>query len=134
MENASKALIIAGAILLAIVIISLGLIVVNNTRSTIDQTNLSEQEIQTFNSKFTPYEGTNISGSRVKTLIQTVRASNQANSDKQISFAYAASSTANANNNTIDEVTTEINTGSTYSVTLGYGTNSLVNKITIKKN
>ncbi len=32
MENASKALIIAGAILLAIVIISLGLIVVNNEK------------------------------------------------------------------------------------------------------
>ena len=45
MENASKALIIAGAILLAIVIISLGLIVVNNVRNVTDNTNLSEQEI-----------------------------------------------------------------------------------------
>ena len=51
MENASKALIIAGAILLAIVIISLGLIVVNNTRNVTDNTNLSEQEIQAFNAK-----------------------------------------------------------------------------------
>lgn len=81
MENASKALIIAGAILLAIVIISLGLIVVNNVRSTIDNTNLSEQEIQAFNSKFTAYEGNGISSSRVNDLIQLVISSNQATAD-----------------------------------------------------
>lgn len=78
MENASKALIIAGAILLAIVIISLGLIVVNNVRDTVDNTNLSEQEIQSFNAKFTAYEGDNVSGSRVNSLIQQVIATNQA--------------------------------------------------------
>lgn len=77
MENASKALIIAGAILLAIVIISLGLVVVNGTRNTINNTNLSEQEIQNFNSKFTSYEGSNISGSNVNNLIQSVISSNQ---------------------------------------------------------
>ena len=65
MENASKALIIAGAILLAIVIISLGLIVVNNVRNVTDNTNLSEQEIQSFNAKFTAYEGDSVAGSRV---------------------------------------------------------------------
>ena len=77
MENASKALIIAGAILLAIVIISLGLIVVNNTRETINNSNLSEQEIQNFNAKFTEYEGANVSASRVNSLIQLVIATNQ---------------------------------------------------------
>lgn len=77
MENASKALIIAGAILLAIVIISLGLIVVNNVRNVTDNTNLSEQEIQSFNAKFTSYEGTSVAGSRVNSLIQQVIATNQ---------------------------------------------------------
>ena len=78
MENASKALIIAGAILLAIVIISLGLIVVNNVRDVTDNTNLSEQEIQSFNAKFIAYEGDNVSGSRVNSLIQQVISTNQA--------------------------------------------------------
>lgn len=77
MENASKALIIAGAILLAIVIISLGLIVINNTRETVDNANLSEQQIQSFNAKFASFEGANIPASRVNTLIQQVIASNQ---------------------------------------------------------
>lgn len=81
MENASKALIIAGAILLAIVIISLGLVVVNNTRSVTDDTNLNEQEKQAFNAKFTSYEGDNVSGSRVNSLIQLVISTNQSSID-----------------------------------------------------
>lgn len=78
MENASKALIIAGAILLAIVIISLGLVVVNNTKETIQNANMSEQEIQAFNSKFTSYEGPKVTGTNVNTLIAAIVASNQA--------------------------------------------------------
>lgn len=76
MENASKALIIAGAILLAIVIISLGLVVVNNVRSTIDNTNMNQQEIEAFNGKFTPYVGDNIKGSKVNSLIAIISSSN----------------------------------------------------------
>ena len=78
MENASKALIIAGAILLAIVIISLGLVVVNNVRNVTDNTNLNEQEIQSFNAKFIAYEGESVSASRVNSLIQMVISTNQA--------------------------------------------------------
>lgn len=126
MENASKALIIAGAILLAIVIISLGLIVVNNTRNVTDNTNLSEQEIQAFNAKFTPYEGEKISGIKVKALLQTAISSNASNSDKQVTFKY------DTKDNSKPEEITGIATGSTYKVTLTYN-NSLVNKITIEK-
>ncbi len=126
MENASKALIIAGAILLAIVIISLGLIVVNNTRNVTDNTNLSEQEIQAFNAKFTPYEGEKISGIKVKALLQTAISSNASNSDKQVTFKY------DTKDNAKPEEITGIATGSTYKVTLTYN-NSLVNKITIEK-
>lgn len=77
MENASKALIIAGAILLAIVIISLGLVVVNNVRNVTDNTNLSEQEIQSFNAKFIAFEGESVSASRVNSLIQLIISTNQ---------------------------------------------------------
>ena len=77
MENASKALIIAGAILLSILIISLGLMVYNQAKETIGAVNLSQQEIETFNSKFTAYENVSVSGVQVNALIQTVIASNQ---------------------------------------------------------
>ena len=77
MENASKALLIAGAILLVILIISLGLVVYNQAKDSVGSANLDQQEIEAFNSKFTSYEGNSVSGSQVNRLIQTVISSNQ---------------------------------------------------------
>lgn len=76
MENASKALIIAGAILLAIVLISLGLVVVQRTRNTIGNANVDQQEITSFNNQFESYIGPNKTASQVISLAQAVQASN----------------------------------------------------------
>ena len=76
MENASKALIIAGAILLAIVLIALGMMAFYQAQDTVSSSGMSQAEIQVFNSKFTKYEGNAVRGSQVKSLIQEVRASN----------------------------------------------------------
>ena len=53
MENASKALIIAGAILLAILIISLGILIYNQASGVVNNNAMSEVETQNFNQKFT---------------------------------------------------------------------------------
>ncbi len=76
MENASKALIIAGAILLAILLISLGIMIFTQAQDTVSSSGMSQAEVQAFNSKFTKYEGNAIRGSQVKSMIQEVRASN----------------------------------------------------------
>lgn len=124
MENASKALIIAGAILLAIVIISLGLIVVNNTRNVTDNTNLSEQEIQAFNAKFTPYQGTEVLGTKVKALAQIALASNQQNSNKvTVSGGVVKDEWKD---------TSSVKNGSKYKVTLKYN-GAVVNEINISE-
>lgn len=81
MENASKALIIAGAILLAILIISLGIIIFGQAQDTIQSVNMSEQEQLAFNNKFTPYEGEHIRGSQVNALAQAVFTNNQSAKD-----------------------------------------------------
>lgn len=81
MENASKALIIAGAILLSILIISLGILIFSQAQDTINSVNMSEQEIMAFNNKFTPYEGKNIRGSQVNALVQAVVTNNQSAAD-----------------------------------------------------
>ena len=60
MENASKALIIAGAILLSILLISLGILVYNNAKGTIQDANLDSEEAQTFNTKISQYCGTKL--------------------------------------------------------------------------
>ena len=57
MENASKALIIAGAILLSIVLITLGVLIIGRGQEAIDQTNIDDQVLSTWNQKWTKYEG-----------------------------------------------------------------------------
>lgn len=70
MENASKALLIAGAILLCILIIAIGMFIYNSASSTITDslTSMSTQEIDAFNNQFTGYEGAQ-TGSNIKALI-----------------------------------------------------------------
>ena len=78
MENASKALIIAGAILLSILIISLGIWIYTSAQQTVNEAgNMDEQTITAFNNKFTASLGKSVGGSEVNALIQTVRANNQ---------------------------------------------------------
>jgi len=72
MENAVKALLIAGAVLVTILIISITMGVFNVGAEQIDNAaDLSEYEIQSFNDKFEQYVGTNVSGAEVNALIKT---------------------------------------------------------------
>ncbi len=71
MENASKALILAGAILIAIVIVSLGVLIFNTFGSKAkDMANMDEQQIQAFNNKIRPYLGNAVKGTQVNALLQ----------------------------------------------------------------
>lgn len=76
MENASKALIIAGAILLAILIIALGVFIFNKAKSATNMDDLSNQQVEAHNSTFQNYEGV-INGTQAKALIDAVRNNNQ---------------------------------------------------------
>ena len=88
MENASKALIIAGAILLAILIISLGILIYNQAAGVVNNNSMSEVEAQNFNQKFTQYEGTSVRGSTVRALCQAVLSNNisQDSDDRRVSI------------------------------------------------
>lgn len=70
MENASKALLIAGAILLAILIIAIGMFIFTSAQSQVNDalTDMSSQQIEAFNSNFNSYENVQV-GSQVKSLI-----------------------------------------------------------------
>ena len=71
MENASKALIIAGAILIAILLISVGIMVMNSMNKPIDEigTEADSQKAQMFNAKFTSYAGKDKSASQIRLLL-----------------------------------------------------------------
>ena len=71
MENASKALIIAGAILLSILIIALGIFVFNAAKGAVNTDQLDATEIQAFNEPIIQYEGRQM-GSQVKSLLGTL--------------------------------------------------------------
>ena len=81
MENASKALIIAGAILLSILIIALGVFIFNQAKAAINTDTLSSTEVDTFNSQFDNYMGSNVLGSNVKSLISAINSNGATNKD-----------------------------------------------------
>lgn len=85
MENASKALIIAGAILLSILIIALGIYVFNMAKNATNTDALDELAINTFNANFESYSGKQ-TGNQVKTLLNNVisSAGTNQNSDERL--------------------------------------------------
>ena len=90
MENATKALLIAAAILIAIVVITLGVFVLGKGSSLVkENSDMSDVEISTYNSKFEAYCGKNIRGAQVRQLINAVNQHNRTNADdksKQITL------------------------------------------------
>ena len=133
MDNASKALIIAGAILLSLLIISLGIMVYNNAKNTVGSANLSKQEIQTFNSQFENYEGSNKTASEIRTMYQAVIASNasetKSGTSRKVSITgsdTAACGTPNTTLQTAPTSTPTVSNANTYTVKLGYSTDGLV--------
>ena len=73
MENATKALMIAGAVLIAILIIGVGMMIYNSAQGSIEgaTSQVAQQEVEMFNSGFAQYEGKR-SGSQVKALMSSV--------------------------------------------------------------
>lgn len=134
MENATKALLIAAAVLVAILIISLGLVVYNNSASTVQQANLSSQEIQAQNEKFTRYNGTNKRGSEVNALLQTVLNYNLNTTDEGNKVTVTGTNGAPSLANNAKSIATQADTSALYDITVNYdGAGGLVKTITVNK-
>lgn len=135
MENATKALLIAAAVLIAILIISLGLVVYNNSASTINQANLSSQEIQAQNEKFTRYNGTNKRGSEVNSLLQTVLNYNLNTTDDGNKVTVTGKNGAPSLATTATSITTQADTSALYTIEVKYeGAGGLVSEVVVTKN
>ena len=78
MENATKALLIAGSVLIAILIIAVGLRIFNSTQGTVEsaQTTMNSTDVTMFNSQFTSYIGKNKTKNEVIQFTNKVIASN----------------------------------------------------------
>ena len=140
MENASKALIIAGAILLAIAIIGIGMYVYQNAADAMSGTDMTDQKVSTYNQTFLNYSGTQ-KGSAVKTLCNTIANHNRTATDdsEKVQVKYSdskfASESTEINASEIvanDTTTTHINdiknnsvqSGVSYTINFAYDTTS----------
>ena len=140
MENASKALIIAGAILLSILIIGLGVFIFNMAQDAMGNINMNAQEVQAYNSPFLQYEGI-INGSNARTLCNTIVQHNNtapdssqfvtvlgpaANTDASSTTSNGATDgqTASAFNTTINTLKNQLRAGNMYEITFGYDPNT----------
>lgn len=139
MENASKALIIAGSILIAILIISLGIYIFKQYSSFAkENADLSKQEISAFNSKITGYLGDGISGSQVNALLQYCLANNMSANSSGETYKCITVTVPDKNGNTITSVTnnsdkyTKVETGKYYKVEATADANGLLTQIKVK--
>ena len=89
MENATKALLIAGSVLIAILLIALGLRIFNSTTDTTknSQAAMDTTSIMTFNGQFTGFLGKEISAAQASTLAQKIIASNAVNKNHSVKYA-----------------------------------------------
>jgi hypothetical protein len=153
MENASKALIIAGAILLSILIIAIGMLIYTNAQSTITEsmTSFGTQETEAFNSNFESYMGAQ-TGSKINTMctrlianantyadevtklpavyIDKISSGNNAN----FNITPGAAGSNNGQQNYIDQLTlakNQLESKHTYHVTISYQSNGLIDYIMV---
>lgn len=137
MENATKALLIAAAVLIAILIISLGLVVYNTSAETVNSANLSQQEVQSANEKFARYNGENKRGSEVNAMLQTVLNANvdaaaAKETDRQVSVTL---DTSEILSKTAKSITKQADTSKLYKIEVQYnGNGGLVDKIVVTTN
>ena len=135
MENATKALLIAAAVLIAILIISLGLVVYNSSAETVKSANLSQQEVQAANEKFARYNGGPKRGSEVNALLQTVLNANldaaaAGETDRQVEVTIDGKTALQKGDTSI---TVQASTVTQYYITVIYeGVGGLVNKIEVE--
>ena len=141
MENASKALIIAGAILLAILIIGLGIFIYRQAANTVSDTGMDQLAIQQFNAQFTQYDSKTVSGGSARALYDTVVNNNNTDTEKRFVSLNLVAKTADGTKNIVlantdaskvDGSKSDIKASAKYKVKIEPDTKTgLTNKITI---
>ena len=147
MENATKGLMIAGAILIAIVLIGIGVFLVSQAQDFMGRgtSEFDDMTKQLFNSPILQYEGTQ-KGSNVRELINNINSTNMdANreatyAEKGIKVVFESSITSIVIDGTVEDYVSSnatrarsaINTGKTYYVSVGYNNKTgLINVVGI---
>ena len=150
MENASKALIIAGAILISILLIAISMYVYNAAQGTISEagSQMSKQEKDMYNSAVASYVGDNKKGIDARACIDAIISSNNTYIDDAGKFiglyinnTKIGATDGGSESNSADIVSaaagsmssakTQINTGKRYTITAEYTGTGLIKNIKI---
>lgn len=129
MENSSKVLIIAGAILVVILLIGVGVMLMRNTSEPLEQVQdtSSSQGIEMLNSQLMPYVGNNKSASTIKELATKVMAIEGAeNRNIELKTSGFTSTISD-----FSEIQAKLNNQKSYTVAFSYSTNGYINSITV---
>lgn len=88
MENATKALLIAGSVLIAILLIAFGMRIFTSTGDTTQAVGgtMDATAATTFNAQFASFLNTNLTLPKANTLLQKIIASNAVNPSHKIKF------------------------------------------------
>jgi predicted PurR-regulated permease PerM len=148
MENASKALIIAGAILISILIIAIGMYIYSSSTNSINEGigSMSTQEKEAFNANWANYEGKQ-TGTQVKAMISKLISNANTYQEESgkvigVNLVNIGSNLANITYNDLNTYVGSLNSLNkaiqarhVYKVSVDYSaTTSLINTITISYN
>ena len=135
MENATKALLIAAAVLIVIVLIALGVALLNSGSDVTGQAKSVGEStaVQTFNGQFTAYLGERQNASTVRALLTIVKASNNNSASKVTVKDSAGTMMVNGENNTADSNALSIKDGKFYSISAddGYADDGRIETIVV---
>ena len=135
MENASKALIIAGAILVSILLITAGVAIFQaiNPMQDAAASQGDTMAIDTFNAQFTSFEGENKPAAEIRSLISKVISSNASSEHKITVTAPKSTTDATAKDYSGDDISSSfVSANGRYDVTFSYS-GGYINKVTITK-
>lgn len=145
MENSSKALLIAGAIIVAIALVSVSALVYEKVKGTVNNIDMDTTAVSTHNSRFVGYIG-EVTGSQVKVCISNALANNynenttteykiqvKVGDDYYISFAADASKSGSGRQDICDNMSTNIKSNDIYTGTVTYGAHGIINEIVFTK-
>ena len=154
MENASKALIIAGAIIISILVIGLGVFIFSGASENADvSSSMNSQKAQAHNGTFTNYFGQKVSANKVKELMKQIVTNNATaeTADEKakiyIHVSVVKQGTMTVGDTTATDVTGWVKSGYTYAVNVandsgsdtdaygdGYYKSGYIKSIEIKEN
>lgn len=132
MENATKALLIAGVVFVVILIIAIGIRIFGSTQGVTNEVDkvAGATAISVHNSQFTDYEGMQ-TGAQVKALLNKVAATHRSGNIHTVNVISGEASYSSADD--IASYRANIKINSNYNVTVGYDFEGYVNKVNIQE-